>query len=61
MARGVGDDYSKEAIISNIPIKGGKGVGGNYWREVINIERRLLFEEIRYLQFCRNVLYRLDP
>ena len=28
MARGVGDDYSKEAIISNIPIKGGKGGGG---------------------------------
>ena len=37
------------------------GGGGNYSREVINIEGRLLFEEIRYLQFCRNVLYRLDP
>ena len=28
MARGVGDDYSKEAIISNIPIKWGKAGGG---------------------------------
>ena len=50
MARGArGGDYSREAIILSISVKGGGGGGGV-------IEGRLLFEEIRYFVFSRIML-----
>ena len=49
MARGArGGDYSREAIILSISVKGGGGGGV--------IEGRLLFEEIRYFVFSRIML-----
>ena len=41
---GGGGDYSREAIISNISVKGGAIIQGRRL-----IEGRLLFEEIRYI------------
>ena len=51
--RGVGGDYSREATILNISVK-----GGDYSKEARRlIEGRLLFEEIRTVVSIRKALY----